>query len=100
MPPWLIEIIGKSPIVASIAAIAYFMYKAIDRAMDSPESIATCFLLAGKERRKDALVFLRALRGQDEDDPPEVKRHPRQIVQTPSSEERWRRDRRRRKRRR
>lgn len=66
MPAWLIEIIGKSPIVAGIGLGVFLLYKVVDRAMKSPESIATCFLFAGKERRKDALDFLKVLRDQDD----------------------------------
>ncbi|MGH3947587.1 MAG: hypothetical protein ACRDSE_00450 [Pseudonocardiaceae bacterium] len=94
MPAWLIEIIGKSPIVAGIGLVVFFLYKVVDRAMDSPASIATWFLFAGKERRKDALDFLKVLRDQG-DQPPQVEGPP---DDRPLSPQRWRRRKRKRRR--
>jgi hypothetical protein len=94
MPAWFIEIIGKSPVVAGVGLVVFFLYKMVDRAMDSPESIATCFLLAGKERRKDALDFLKALRDQA-DEPPRVEGPP---DDHPPGRRRWRRRKRKRRR--
>jgi hypothetical protein len=80
VPVWLSDLLQSSPWIAIPGAIMFGLYKVWSRACDSPTSVATFIgLLAGKERRKDGLEYLKALREVEEDgDPPPslpIERH-------------------------
>ncbi|MDG4803425.1 hypothetical protein [Micromonospora sp. WMMD980] len=94
MPTWPAELIGHLPSEALVPlVVAYLVYRAIRRLLESPLSIATLFgVLGGQNRRRDAIEIVGKLCAADED---------RQAGEPPSPTlpRRWRRRRRRRRRR-
>lgn len=71
MPSWLIDLLGKSPVLAVVGAVVYYAYKVISKALDSPMSIATIFGVMGtKDQRRDAQQVLKVLCKHGEEEPP------------------------------
>lgn len=70
VPSWVIDLIKESPTVGPVVLGLFFGYRAIDRLISSPRSIATIFgVLGGEKRRKDAIQILDTLCSTEQQSP-------------------------------